>query len=610
MTIRQITLFAFLCLSLSAFGQTPFWSEDFAEGLPIDWTNEDASGNDVLWTWCADPENPNSPGCSSIFQGQEAFSATTAANGFVTVDSDEAGEVTHISELTTSPIDCADQDAVFIIFETHIGVYTLDADQNAILRVSNDDGDSWSEFPIFPGLTTSEAWSNNPEIVSIDISSVAANQANVLIQWSWTANYEYIWSLDDIMLFDTDPRPAVDLQVDPFFAVSPNIATPISQIEPIGFIADITNRGREDQASSTLKVTVTNGQGTEVFTETMDYGMIQSDSTDQNRFFENQFTPPAEVDVYTVTYEILTTEADGNPSNNTKSYTFAISDGLFAKHQTINNAIAPIDDNNYSYGNVFYVPNGDNILAQSITFGALASAGESLEGRTATTYLYKWSGDINEDFFANVVEMEGEAPVAFNSYSFSDADDGQEVTIPIDLDAGTYPLEGGFYYLAVVQFTTDTDETTFTLVSEENDFTAMNFYTDSLEMPRYAGALDIGNTGEFNLFNFGFDVVPAISMSIVESTNTLETLLPAGSLTVFPNPTSQEANIKINLEEAATSMDLKLVDVNGKVVFSDKLTNVQQQDYRINVTELPNGNYFLRARTEQGIATVKVAVIH
>ncbi len=612
MTFKNITLFVLLCFSVSAFGQTPFWTENFAEGLPIDWTNEDISGNDAVWTWCANPENPNGPGCPLIWDdqinNQVPFAASTASNGFVTVNSDAAGNITHESQLTTTSIDCSTYGEVWITFETHIGVFTFGAEENAVLKVSNDGGDNWETFTVFPGLTTGERWSQNPENISIDISSVAANQSNVLIQWSWVGSFEYNWNLDDIALYDIDPRPAVDLQVDPFFAVAPNAVTPMSQIEPIGFIADVTNLGREDQESSTLRVTVTDSQGSEVFTDELTYGMIQSDSTDQNRFFENQFTPPAQIDVYTVTYEIITTEADGNPDNNTKSYTFAISDGLFAKHQTVTNAISPLDDDNYTYGNVFYVPNGDNILAQSITFGSTAEQGESLEGRAVTTYLYKWEGDVNEDFFANVVEMEGEAPVAFNSYVFGADDGGQEITIPIDLDAGTYPLEGGSYYIVAVQYNGE-EGTSFTLASEEYDYAAMNFYTDSLEMPRFAGALDIGNTGEFNLFNFGFDIVPAISMGIVASTNTLETLLPAGSLKVFPNPTSEQATVQINLEQQAATMDLKLVDINGKVLMSDKLTNVQKQDYRVNVSELPNGNYFLRARTEQGIATLKIAVI-
>ncbi|GJM31303.1 MAG: hypothetical protein DHS20C18_03040 [Saprospiraceae bacterium] len=610
MVTKNFTLFICLFFALSAFGQTPFWTEDFADGLPNGWVNEDLSGNNVLWTWCANPETPNAPGCPAIFVGQDAFNSTTGANGFVAVDSDDAGELTHESELTTNSIDCSAYDEVWITFETQIGVFMLEAATNAVLNVSNDGGENWTEFTIFPGMPSGVDWSANPENITINLSAVAANQSDVIIQWHWLANYEYIWNIDDIALYGTDPRPATDLQVDGFFAVAPNAVTPISQIEPIGFIADVTNRGSADQVSSTLTVTVTNSNGDTMFTDMIEYDMIASDSTDQNRFFENQFTPPAVVDQYTVTYEIAPADTDQNPSNNTQSYTFSISDGQFAKHRNITGSIVPLDDNNYTYGNVFYVPNGENLHAQSITFGASADQGQSLDGRIATTYLYKWSGDINEDFYANVVEMENESPVAFNSYQFSGSDDGEEITIPIDLDAGSYPLEGGFYYIAAVQYQTDLDEPSFTLSSGDYDYAAMNFYTDSLEMERYAGALDIGNTGEFNLFNFGFDIVPAISMNIGLSTDVVETLLPAGSLRIFPNPANQVATAKINLQEQTSSMDLKLVDVNGKTIFVDKLNNVQEQDYTFDVKNLPNGNYFLRARTEQGIATVKVVVQH
>jgi len=147
---------------LNAQLPTPFWTEDFTDGIPAGWATTDASTNTlkVYWTWCLNPFLGDSdPGCSQpwddALNGQVPFRATTATTGFVVVDSDDPGDLpnNHISQLTTTPFNFADKNQVFISFQTHIGVYIENADANAILRVSTN-GIDWTEYTIFPGLTT------------------------------------------------------------------------------------------------------------------------------------------------------------------------------------------------------------------------------------------------------------------------------------------------------------------------------------------------------------------------------------------------------------------------------------------------------------------------
>ncbi len=134
-----------------------FWSEDFADGMPTGWTTEDPSPNEALWTYCPDPPAV-AMGCSPIFDDainlQVPFAATTASNGCMTVNSDlynSPASDPHISQLTTTPIDCSMEPAVFIRFENHIGVFDLDADGNALLQVSVN-GTDWTDYNCFPGL--------------------------------------------------------------------------------------------------------------------------------------------------------------------------------------------------------------------------------------------------------------------------------------------------------------------------------------------------------------------------------------------------------------------------------------------------------------------------
>ncbi|WP_395373119.1 DUF4397 domain-containing protein [Marinicella sp. W31] len=188
------------------------FSEDFSDGsVPAGWNNQDTGPTtNALWTWCADPaDDRTTAGCPRVWDDglnqQLPFAASTSTNGFVTLDSDFYGSIDHVSELTTPSIDLSDAVVATVNFESHIGVFTENADPNAVLRVSTDGGTAWTSFVVFPGLLTgnppvpgSVRWSFNPNISSIDISSIAAGESDVLLQWQWTGNFEYQWSLDDV----------------------------------------------------------------------------------------------------------------------------------------------------------------------------------------------------------------------------------------------------------------------------------------------------------------------------------------------------------------------------------------------------------------------------
>jgi len=196
---------------------TTVFSEDFSGGsVPAGWNNQDTGPTtNALWTWCADPADDRAtPGCPQIWGDalnlQVPFAASTANNGFVTLDSDFYGNINHVSELTTPSIDLTGAFSAVVNFESHVGVFSLPADPNAALRVSTDGGVNWTSFVVFPGLVTGAPnpplvrWSANPTVSSIDISSVAAGESDVLLQWQWTGSFEYNWNLDDVTVVTSD----------------------------------------------------------------------------------------------------------------------------------------------------------------------------------------------------------------------------------------------------------------------------------------------------------------------------------------------------------------------------------------------------------------------
>ncbi|MBI5916401.1 MAG: T9SS type A sorting domain-containing protein [Bacteroidetes bacterium] len=204
----------FLLLNFATFAAhanigVPFWQEVFDAGFPTGWSTGDASGQGVLWEQCSEPGECPPAIFDYISCKDSEFRSPSFEDGYMFVNSFEHGAmpVPHISYLRTGAIDCSDKQAVFLKFHTYIHSLYTNPDSSAILRVRAGNG-PWMSFVIFPNLNIEvsenlQSWNAQP--VFLDISSVAANQPNITIEWRWTANFEIAWMVDDVALFDENP---------------------------------------------------------------------------------------------------------------------------------------------------------------------------------------------------------------------------------------------------------------------------------------------------------------------------------------------------------------------------------------------------------------------
>jgi hypothetical protein len=210
--IRKTTLsLLFAAIYLAAFSSTvvPFWDQHFSNGFPAGWTTGDVSGQNVGWEFCANP-SACPPAIFAFLDCRfKKFEPLSFEDGYMFVNSFKHGFLgaPHVSYLRTPPVDCSQKTQVFIRFSTYIFGQTSNPDTGAVLRVKNGAG-LWTTFTIFPFLNTDvfqDLTSWNPQEVLIDITSAAAGQANVQIEWRWTGNFEASWHLDDVELFDENP---------------------------------------------------------------------------------------------------------------------------------------------------------------------------------------------------------------------------------------------------------------------------------------------------------------------------------------------------------------------------------------------------------------------
>ena len=81
-------------------------------------------------------------------------------------------------------------------------------------------------------------------------------------------------------------------------------------------------------------------------------------------------------------------------------------------------------------------------------------------------------------------------------------------------------------------------------------------------------------------------------------------------LSVYPNPATDFVSVQFK-DSSSEQIQLELIDVNGKVVFTqsfDNTTNVVNQE--INTTQLGTGVYMLNVRLDNQLISKKVNVIH
>jgi hypothetical protein len=80
------------------------------------------------------------------------------------------------------------------------------------------------------------------------------------------------------------------------------------------------------------------------------------------------------------------------------------------------------------------------------------------------------------------------------------------------------------------------------------------------------------------------------------------------NIAVYPNPnTTGMINLQFNLKDAS-DLDIKVVDVTGKVVFSSMVKSVMAGTNTIDLSHLSSGVYMLKLSSNQGFATKKIVL--
>jgi hypothetical protein len=553
-----------------------FFTNDFS--VPSNWVISNSAANTSNWVI-----GTTIPSGAFLI---DPIASTTAANGFALFDSDLDCSGNQIPNLTTAAnINCSSYPDVILEFQQQYRRF----DDSTFVFVSNNGGTTWVKYPVNTTLTNNDFCATNPEVVRLNISATAGGQANVKIRFQFWSPSTYVgpaglpgcgysWMIDDVKLMTPPPY---ELQVLETYHANPFIdweygTYPLSQTRAISSVSVVRSEGGSEE-TATINYTITRN-GTVVNSGSSAPFTLQPYTNDTIEILTGYI--PDAVGNYVVTASISSANTDTDPSNNTKTSSFVVS--------------------NYIYSG----------LADLTTATALTYSGPTAPFRPSKV--------ANRYFIANDVAFQG-IDIAVSSVST----DNTALTIEVfDTNDLLNPLSVGSFNISATHPTT---AQYFTVVIPQAFLVAEGLYVASVgssatdkQFYFYANVGDNDNSTIVNLpdvngvptwylsaltpaVNLNFD--PTIGVTGL-STN------PAVEFGVFPNPASDQLSWKVKSNEAS-SMNVSLIDVNGKVVFNKTISGkIASYQDTLSLDSFANGVYTFELKTNSGVQTQKVVIAH
>jgi hypothetical protein len=550
---------------------TTIWSDDFSTAA--NWAIASTGSNPEQWHII---NTPNSIPVSAM----SPFAAPTAANGFLFVNSDanntgdQDGTPIITTATTVNAINCSAHSVVKVKYNHNFRWWH---DTRGI-RVSGDNGVTWTEFLISDetDFFTPNQNSGNPEVTVIDISSIAAGQSQVKIQFYYHDNdyWGWYWAVDDVELYVPE---ANDVKLNGVLWGSTGFwaerlayyQVPQSQVTEVEFSGLVENIGAQNQTDAVFTATTGSYTGTSAATP-IAVGQIDTLAC------ATSFTPGSSIANHALSANVALGVTDGDPSNNALNNfaTIAVNPYVYSR----DNGTALNGSFNggmgFEVGNIFDIFSNVSIGGGSVYINGAAEPG-------AEMYLKLYSIDPATGDFLYVDET--------GPYVLQNSDLDAEVTL--SFLGGSYPLNAGESYLLVAGSNGDGGATNDLVVGTAGPAPVQTcYYYDMTDLTWYY-------TTSQPMVRMNFD--PALGVNEEVASFGLE---------VAPNPAADATNVTFTVKNTTDAV-INVIDMAGKVVATQTLAGINgTQNVAINTSALNNGMYTLSVAANGTIVTKKLAI--
>lgn len=571
------------------------WSDEFT--TPANWTIANIGTNDEEWHFSNDPTLGET--VTALPAALVPFASATAGNGFLLVNSDgnntsdNDGTQIITTATTATPINLTGYPNVLLTYQHSFRWYK---DTRGV-RVSADNGVTWTEFEMsnFTDYTTPNQNSGNPEITTIDISAIAGNQSQVLVQFYYDDNdiWGWYWAVDDVSIIE---KPLNDVQnIGVYFSGTNNEGleygrTPVDQLDASYEVGgSIVNFGVNAQTNVNVVADFVS------FSSNYAVGTVAPGDTIG---YNSTETPSLALGTYNGTYTAVSTEetSGSNFPNNIGLRSFAVTDNMYSQDgigvyppaTLVTGAIGsesfsePVD----TYLASMYHLKGVTNLISGFEIGLSPSsvAGAELQISIMDT------SSFFADGLAVVNDLNGnEAKSGYYTLSASEISAGKigvAFSQPISLAAGAY--------FAVVQVI-NTGTTPIYVLDDQ-----------TVAQPSYASMVNtLSDLGVATAYTNGNAFAIRLKMGNQASVNEIEGLT---AVSVYPNPATSSTNVAIELNTESI-VSVSVTDLSGKVVYSTDLGSVNGvQNVAINTDSISNGAYLVNINVNGSTSTQKLIV--
>lgn len=427
-------------------------------------------------------------------------------------------------------------------------------------------------------------------------------------------------------------------------ANAPYGAIPVTQLDGTDIAnyrgytgAFIANVGTSDETGlkvrNEVSFTPTGGSTSVVYTDSVVVTdtLQPIDSMELNAFSPRSFKFNGALGRYDIKTTVVGDSADNNAADNSLTHSMEVTAQIFCKSRLNPTNGEPISNGGLRSGNtalagimwgpLMYINKG-GYGAQEVKF-TVSDGDTSKHDLTSLqfvgVFLFKWV-DGNSD---NIMEQSEMTLKSIAVKEFTTLDSNNDIFSAPFGNASTgevgtpIVLDGSSWYWAGVSV----PSTMFLGVDNNLSYfnrsnAAANFATNKVK--DYWSPLFEGTSNEYNLITTdSLKMIPFGTLkrdaALIDSTPFLQTIgVPAvafyttvhpvsvknvkataeNRINVYPNPAAGDVNIDLALPQAAKNAQVQIVDAMGRVIYIEKLYNVQNTKVTFSAAKLAPGNYY------------------
>ena len=518
---------------------------------PADWVINNSGTSGGGWVI-------GTAGPTGFFSGGMGAITSTSGGNFALYDAD--GTTGEAIITMANSVNLSTYGNVAFEFESYYRNFQGDA----YFEISNN-GTTWTTFPVHALLPLNES-TDNPTVVSVNISGVAANQGTVWARFRYVSADDYAWMVDDVKFVEGyDDNLILDqTYLSAGAEVLDYYMVPVSQIQEFTFGAWVSNNGVNNQNGTTLNVKANDGTSN-VYDQSSVPTIVNAFTSDSLEVSTIGWTPSG-AGTYALTYYTSSLATDQAPADNTIVLEdITVGGNVYAR------------DNGVVTGTVGYLGTTDveTVMGNYFEIVAPFTLGKIQIGVGSTSV-------VGGQIYGDVRLWDGSDFVTVETtpdYSLQSGDLGNVITLtlnnPVMCTAGQIYFVGGGHYGDNVR----------------------------VQTAQIAEGAVIYNAGAASSQNSVFIVrMEEVFLGLDELASTTD-------LSAYPNPANNQVTVAYTISNAA-NVAITLTDITGKVVLTNNLGLQNEGNYSVNVntSDLADGVYFYSLLVD-GVATTKKLTI-